>query len=84
MIRKIFKAFLEVKFEGRPGYTKVIRGEYEVFSDRINGQFINRKKWTQHVKPKSRLVMSMILSRTDSCKKCNILLVGSGLENKTW
>jgi hypothetical protein len=69
---KIFRAFLEVHFEGKPGLEKVLNGEYSLL--KMNGSLedeIHQNEWDVAVRRGSRVVMSMLLGAYSLvCMEC--------------
>lgn len=79
---RLFQAFLEVHFEGKPGLQKVIDGEYQLL-DRGNSQFrvIPEEHWNSSISKKMRVVMNMLFAMNDICVGCSKQLdvQGSGI-----
>ena len=73
---KIFRAFLEVHFEGKPGLEKVLKGEYILWKSRgALMDEIQQNEWNVAVSRGSRLVMSMLLGAFSLiCVECWIPL----------
>ena len=73
---KIFRSFLEVHFEGKPGLEKVLNGEYSLL--KINGSYedeIYQHEWNVAVRRGSRVVMSMLLGAYSlNCVGCCVPL----------
>lgn len=73
---KIFRAFLEVHFEGKPGLEKVLNGEYTLL--KLSGSLedeIHQNEWSGAVRRGSRIVMSMLLGAYSLvCLECLVPL----------
>jgi hypothetical protein len=70
---KVFRAFLEVHFEGKPGLQKVLDGEYQLL-DRRNSQFrvLPEECWNSSISKKMRVVMNVLFARNDMvCVSCS-------------
>ena len=60
---KIFKAFLEVHFEGKPGMQKVLDGKYQLLDHRFpKGRQIMQQEWSVIVSKRSRVVMNLLFA----------------------
>ena len=73
---KIFRAFLEVHFEGKPGLEKVLKGQYSLWKSRgFLMDEIHQNEWSLAVSRGSRIVMSILLGAFRLiCVKCWIPL----------
>jgi hypothetical protein len=72
---KIFSAFVEVHFEGKPGFRQVVRRNYHLTIGDSRGVVIEHSNWKDLVKPRSRISMAMLMmTYTTMCAKCGLLL----------
>jgi len=69
---KIFRAFLEVHFEGKPGFQKVLDGQYQLLHQgRFKASEVSQKSWDVTTWKKSKLVMNMLFAAYDTiCVDC--------------
>jgi hypothetical protein len=82
---QIFEAFLRVHFREKPGQEKVRRKEYQMLLGNSSGLSIDEESWTKMVRPRSRLIMSMIMAANGNrCPKCDITLSASGEQTLRW
>jgi len=72
---KIFSAFVEVHFEGKPGFRHVVHRNYHLTIGDSRGVVIEHSNWKDLVKPRSRISMTMLMmTYTTMCAKCGLLL----------
>lgn len=72
---KIFSAFIEVHFEGKPGFRQVVHRNYHLTIGDSRGAVIEHSNWKYLVKPGSRISMAMLMmTYTTMCAKCGLLL----------
>lgn len=77
---KIFRAFLEVHFEGKPGFQKVLNGQYQLLHQgRCKVSEVSQKSWDVTNWKKSKLVMNMLFAAYDTiCVNCLEPLAAAG------
>ena len=71
---KLFSAFVEIHFEGKPGFRQVLRRKYHLTFGNNRGMVIEHASWKDLVKPRSRISMAMLITYTSMCAKCGLLL----------
>jgi hypothetical protein len=68
---EIFRGFLEVHYKHRPGLQRVLHKQYLILLEASQSRVIDLDRWSQMVKPRSRLTMFMVMmSGKYTCPKC--------------
>lgn len=72
---QVFTAMLQFIFKDMPGERHVEYGQFLILDSRSGGRVIDSQQWERSVFPRSRLKMSVILSKEGNdggrCPKCN-------------
>lgn len=67
----MFRSFLEVHFNDRPGHRNVLRKQYHILAGDARGHTIEEEEWGTIVKPKSRITMAMLIAANNrQCPRC--------------
>src|SRR5205085_247322 len=65
----------KTRFEGVPGYGKILRRQYTLMCPGLHGQRLVAASWSQHVFPGMTVFMAVDVKvpdfRDDSCPKCS-------------
>jgi len=72
---EIFSAFLKVHFQGKPGFSHVLRRRYHLMIGDSRGRVIEYRNWKNVVRPHTKVSMAMLMtSHTTTCAKCGLSL----------
>jgi hypothetical protein len=79
---------LLLHFEDRPGYNKVLRGEYSIEEALREKSFDRRHPWQLCARPGLKVDMSMIFTNSfleeTSCPRCQTYVAGAPKAQHQW
>ena len=78
----VFKAMLLSKFSEAPGFEKIRDGEFSVVDHTFGDKILDLNKWSQVVRPRAKLVMTIHYSALKLSKRQCVKCGGSMLEVK--